>query len=321
MKGQINRTWDEAERQKHGQQVKQRFAREREEKLSQAKAVIDELIEQGVTVSQNEIARRTGFSVGFVNKHLRGVIEQARQRQRQRTQKPRAARSVGTLEKENERLTASNRRLRQELDKHKSINRQLLAQVAQVVELEDEVALLRTQNRELLATWKSNQEKVIHLPTGTPRAEKRSLSESGFSDQIETELKTLGIKLTSTLRKTIEAASEQTVLCALEALKEASQSKNIKRPGGWLKSAIEGKWVQNESIRDTKETQYSEDFMNWYQKAVAAKFVLDIPAKHLSLDSHGEPKVKVNRPDVFGAPYTDMPWQEAREEKLKTTQG
>lgn len=99
MKRQINRVWDEAERKKHGQQVRDRFARDRAEKLSYAKVAIDELIGQGITVSQNEVARKTGISVGFVNKHLRGEVEQARQRQRQMSQKHRTAVSVTSLER------------------------------------------------------------------------------------------------------------------------------------------------------------------------------------------------------------------------------
>lgn len=316
MNRQINRTWDEAERKKHGQQVRKRFACEREEKLSQAKAVIDELIERGVTVSQNEVARRTGFSVGFVNKHLRGVIEQARQKQRQIRQKPLASRSVSALEKENERLTVSNRRLRQELDRHRRMNQELLAQVAQVVDLEDELALLRNQNRELLAVWKANQTKILHLPIEGKTPVDMS-KESVSREQIEKSLKVLGISPTSTLQKTIESAHEETVLQALEALREASQKSMIKNPGGWLKRAIEGEWVQNQAIRLSGKSLYPPEFEDWYQSAVAAKFVLDIPREHLSLDGHGEPKVKVKRPDVFGAPYTDMPWRKAKEELLK----
>lgn len=317
MKRQINRVWDDAERQKHGQQVRNRFARGRADKISHAKAAIDELIEHGITVSQNEVARKTGISVGFVNKHLRGEVEQARQRQRQMSQKPRTTASLSSLEKKNEHLKASNNRLQQELDKHRQINKELLAQVAQIIDLEDEVELLRSQNRELLAVWKANQEKVVNLPTGNQPAQKSGISRDNLSVQIKSELQALGIKLTSTLRKTMETSNEETIIQAIEALKAALEINDIKSPGGWLKKAIEGCWSQNERLQQQDKDPYSKEFKEWYEQAVKANFVLDIPIAHLNLDEHKEPKVKVNRPGIFGAPYEDMPWRDAKVAMLK----
>lgn len=66
-----------------------------------------------------------------------------------------------------------------------------------------------------------------------------------ISDSIKKELQIVGIKLNSTLTKVIELASEETVLNAIKAYKEALIVGTIKRPGGWLKKAIEEQWQPN----------------------------------------------------------------------------
>lgn len=317
MKRKVNRIWDEAERQKHGQQVRERLTRDRDEKLSQARAAIGDLIEQGITVSQNEVARKTGISVGFVNKHLRGEVEQAKRRQRQTSQKPQTSVSLVSLEKENEHLRTSNQRLQQEVDKYRQINKELLAQVSRIVDLEDEVELLRSQNRELLAAWNASQSKVVSLAAGCQSNDVNSCVRAKTRKQIEAEVQALGIKLTSTLRNTINTASEETVLEAIQALKAALTKNDIRSPGGWLRSAILGNWSQEQALQRQDKTQYPDGFEQWYQDAVETNFVLDIPIKYLNLDERNEPKVKVNQPGAFGAPYRDMPWREAREEMLR----
>ncbi len=51
---------------------------------------------------------------------------------------------------------------------------------------------------------------------------------------IEQELEQLGIPLNSTLKKTLKAASEETVINAIEALKDQLSRQEIPNPGGWL---------------------------------------------------------------------------------------
>lgn len=65
------------------------------------------------------------------------------------------------------------------------------------------------------------------------------------SDYIKNELERAGIKLNSTLTKVIKLTSEETVLNAIKAYKEALLTDNIKKPGAWLKKAIEEKWQPN----------------------------------------------------------------------------
>lgn len=145
----VQRRWDEEAKKKHGQQVSERFHLEREHKKRQAKLIIEEMLDQGITISQNEVSRRTGFSPGWVNKHLRIDINKAQQKQRDSARKIRASRQIDTDFKELERLRLTNRRLRDQLEEQRRMNQALLGQVSEVVYWENEAKTQLTQCKEL----------------------------------------------------------------------------------------------------------------------------------------------------------------------------
>ena len=233
IKRQVQRNWDEAERNRHGQQVRERFANEREEKVALAQDVIEEMLDQGVTISQNEVARRTGFSVGFVNKHLAYEIEIAKRKQQESAKKSRTVRQLSAEVKDLERLRLLNRRLQQQLEEQRRANKELLAQVARVVDLEDEVERLRTQSRELWAKLQVSQEKVVNLPV------------QNISAQIEAALKQTGIQLNSTLRQEITRHSQEAVLKAIEAFEQYRNIYAVDNPAACLMKALKEEWKPN----------------------------------------------------------------------------
>jgi len=57
------------------------------------------------------------------------------------------------------------------------------------------------------------------------------------------------VPLNSTLTKTIKSASEEIVLNAIEAFKEAMVTDNIEKPGAWLKAAIEDGAKMNRALK------------------------------------------------------------------------
>jgi hypothetical protein len=240
IKRQVQRNWDEAERNRHGQQVRERFANEREEKVALAQDVIEEMLDQGVTISQNEVARRTGFSVGFVNKHLAYEIEIAKRKQQESAKKSRTVRQLSAEVKDLERLRLLNRRLQQQLEEQRRANKELLAQVARVVDLEDDVERLRTQSRELLAKLQASQEKVVNLPV------------QNMSAQIEAALKQTGIKLNSTLRQEIPRHSQEAVLKAIEAFEQYRSIHDVGTLAACLMKALKEEWTPN--IADEQST-------------------------------------------------------------------
>lgn len=273
-KRQVNRTWDEAERKKHGEQVRERFARERDEMVRLAKQVIEDLLDQGLTISQNEVARQSGISVGFINKHLKLEVERARKKQLEGVKKPKTPRQVETVEKEVERLRLFNRRLKDDLEEEKRKNKELLAQVAKKIDLENEIKTLKAQTRELLAYHRALQEKVVNLPvqqkTASPEKpiEREEVKQPSHPEperrSIEAQLQAVGITLNPTLKRTIKSASEEKVLDAIEAYNEALATGKIECPKAWLKKAIEEGWKPNNALQAKSEM---EIFNEWFPLA------------------------------------------------------
>ncbi|MBD0345906.1 MAG: hypothetical protein ICV63_13990 [Coleofasciculus sp. Co-bin14] len=233
IKRQVQRHWDEAERNRHGQQVRERFANQREKKVALAQDVIEEMLDQGVTISQNEVARRTGFSVGFVNKHLAYEIEKAKQKQEDSARKSRTVRQLSAEGKELERLRLLNRRLQGQLEEQRRAKKELRAQVARVVDLEDEVNRLRTQSRELWAKIQASQEKVVNLPV------------QNMSVQIEAALKQTGIQLNSTLRHEIPRHTPEAALQAIKAFEQYRSTHAVDNPAACLMKALKEEWKPN----------------------------------------------------------------------------
>lgn len=293
-KRQIHRNWDEAERRSHGQQVQQRFAREREDKFCKVQDVIEVMLAQGVTISQNEVARAAGVSVGFINKHLKDVVEKAKQRQQKSAGTLHTVRQLSADIKELERLKLMNRRLKDQLDEQRRANKELLAQVARVVDLEDEVELLRTQNREILTTLKVSQDKVVHLP-----AQKT---------QVEAALEQTGIKLSLGLRKEVRQHSSQAILKAIEAFEQYCSVHTVNKPAACLLRAIQEEWEPN--VAQEPATQKEHEFDEWYTKAIQQDFVIDLPKNYLSIIG-GEIQVKIKDSKAPGG-YVNMGWREAK---------
>ena len=75
--------------------------------------------------------------------------------------------------------------------------------------------------------------------------------------RIESELEALEIELNSPLKKTLKLASSETVLNAIEALKDQLTKQDISNPGGWLNRAIKEGWTKAEEIvqQSTKPEQ------------------------------------------------------------------
>lgn len=141
----------------------------------------------------------------------------------------------------------------------------------QVPELKQQIEFLNSENlklREQLDDCRRQREvsPVSEPPVDnkiTSLAQKR-IERSDVSDKIKPELASLGIKLNTTLSKTIKSTSVELVLSAIQALKEAMASGNIERPGGWLNAAIKDGWKPNEKY--VKKGEW-ENFNEWFNLA------------------------------------------------------
>ena len=298
----VHRNWDETERRSHGQQVQERFARERKDRFRKVQDVIEVMLAQGVTISQNEVARIAGVSVGFINKHLRDVVEEAKRRQQKSAGTLHTVRQLSAETKELERLKLMNRRLRDQLGEQRRANKELLAQVARVVDLEDEVERLRTQSRELLTTWRASQEKVVNLPV------QNNFPVQNASVQIKSSLEQTNVKLSPKLYQEIYQHSPEAVLKAIEAFEQYRSENGVQKPAACLLRAIQEEWVPN--VASEPITQEEREFDEWYPEAIQQGFVLDLPKNYLG-EVGGEIQVKVKDSFAPGG-YINMGWLAAK---------
>ena len=292
---------------------------ERKQKaLNSVNTALEKMVKQRAKINFQTVAREANVSVSYLYKYpeIKTRIAEIRNQQ---SVMPRPRMSEPTSNKSHQkivnRLKNRIKQLEREVTELKKLNQGLAGQVYRVSELEAMVERQRKQIENLESRLKDclSQQQIypaVDASKVTPIS-KAKTKKSGITDQITSELNLLGIKLTSTLKKTINAADEQTVLNAIEALKEALEKDDIRSPGGWLKSAIEGGWVKNEVLQKQEKSPYPKEFEQWYKKAVEVGFVLDLPLNYLNLDRHNQPLVKIDLPCSF-APYTQMPWREAK---------
>ena len=103
--------------------------------------------------------------------------------------------------------------------------------------------------------------------------EQKRTQRKDISDEIKSELASVRVKLNTTLTKTIKSSSEEIVLLAIQALKQAIEHGNIERPGGWLNRAIQDGWMPNEkNLPDDKAER--DIFKQWFDLAYKQRLVL-----------------------------------------------
>ncbi len=135
-----------------------------------------------------------------------------------------------------------------------------------------------------------------------------------------------GIKVNRTIEGLIKSNTSEVVLNALEALREHKRQGQVKNPAGFLVKAIKEKWkpttATNTSQTSPKPSSspylpnptaaITEEFSQWYEKAIASGLVENIPAHDLPLYQHREPMVRVLTPNGR-FPYDLLRWTQARE--------
>ncbi len=135
-----------------------------------------------------------------------------------------------------------------------------------------------------------------------------------------------GIKVNRTIEGLIKSNTSEVVLNALEALREHKRQGQVKNPAGFLVKAIKEKWKPT-TATNTPQTSpkpssspylpnptaaITEEFSQWYEKAIASGLVENIPTHDLPLYQHREPMVRVLTPNGR-FPYDLLRWTQARE--------
>jgi len=219
--------------------AKKKDAAERLEKA------IQQVLDSGETITFKAIAETAGLSVSYLYKYpeIKNRIAELRNQQKAAiggivnktpkfqpaTDKSKAV-IISKLRQENRRLRSEN----EDLKKHIEVAQGKVIELRQV----------EAENNRLKAKIKELEQSLINTKV-TPINKKKA---SGISLDIQTRLQVLGVKLNPTLAKTIKAASDETVLDAVEALKDQLNKQDIPNAGGWLNKAIKEGWTKPEVI-------------------------------------------------------------------------
>lgn len=251
----------------------------RNEALERTEKAISLMVKQGKKINFQTVAEAAGVSVAYLYKYdaIKQRIDQLRKQQssiKALPQKQRASDDsnkaiVTALKKKISDLQAEVRGLRDHIEV-------VEGRAFEVLDLKQQVEGLRTENsklREQLSycmTSKSAYPKVESKSKVTPLSLKKAVCPI-ISNQLQSELQLLGIKVNSTLAKLIEAEPEEVVLMAINALKEAKASYEVLNPSGFLVEAIKKTWIPNEGYERKVEL---DCFNEWYELARQRGLVL-----------------------------------------------
>ncbi|MDJ0574549.1 MAG: DUF6262 family protein [Xenococcaceae cyanobacterium MO_234.B1] len=219
--------------------AKKKHAAERLEKA------IQQVLDSGETITFKAIAETAGLSVSYLYKYpeIKNRIAELRNQQKaaiggivNRTPKfqPATDKSKAVIIS---KLRQENRRLRNE---NEDLKKHIEVAQGKVIELRQ----VEAENNRLKARIKELEQSLTNTKV-TPINKKK---QSDINPDILTQLQVVGVKLNPTLTKTIHTASEETVLDAIEALKDQLTKQDIPNAGGWLNKAIKECWTKSETI-------------------------------------------------------------------------
>jgi uncharacterized protein YqgV (UPF0045/DUF77 family) len=206
---------------------------------------IERLQKLNAKINFHTISREAQVSVSYLYKYpeLKQHIAELRSKQNSLPIKPVAKANSTSHGKVVTRLQEKIKKLEDENQELKRNCEALAGQVYRVHHLQAQVERLQEQNEDLKT--KLGEQEIAQKVTPI---DKKRKSKFPIINEIQLELDELGIELNTTLTKTIKAASEETVLDAIEALKHQLTKQDIPNAGGWLNKAIKEGWTKPEVI-------------------------------------------------------------------------
>ncbi len=247
----------EATKQTRIENLKKTQAARKEDARKRVDKAIENIQKMGGKINFHTVAREANLSVSYLYKYpeLKQLIGELRSKQ---SHLPPPAKPVSS--KSHDKVVARFKQRIKKLERENSElrrkNEALAGQVYRVHHLQEQVERQQQTIEDLQArlTEADEQKSVAKI---TSISSKRKVS---LAKKVKAELDSLDIKLNSTLTKKINAATEGTVLTAIEALKDQLKRGEIKNPGGWLAKAIENGWTKAESIPQKQPITQPEIF-------------------------------------------------------------
>lgn len=253
-------------------------AHKAKESAERVEKALERMIKQGQVISFKSVAQTANVSTAYLYKQedLRNRIETLRDQQKQRPKSKQAP-----LASDNSKsviistLREENKKLRAEIDGLRRINEGLAGRVYHLQGADDLAERFKVENAELK---KQLDECRSQTPSTPPQDDpkvtsinkKRSKKTEG-SDSVKSELDALKIKISTTLSKLIEQVPEETVLKAINTLKEALSTTKVRNPAGFLAEAIRNTWIPNEGY---EEKAGLDIFNEWFSVARSKRLVI-----------------------------------------------
>jgi chromosome segregation ATPase len=248
------------------QEAAAKKAQEAHERVEQA---LERMIKQNQTINFQTVARSANVSTAYLyqQEELKSRVETLREQQKN-SSKPKKAPSASDNSKNViiSALREETKRLKAEITELRRANEALTGKLYQVQSSNDLAERLNRENESLKQQIQELAEQLQNCESKQPQKVTpiTQAKRTNISDRIKNQLNSAGIQLNPTLAKIIKSADGETVLDAIEAYKEALATGNIKRPGGWLKKAIEEGWKPNDTVQAKSEL---ETFNQWFPLA------------------------------------------------------
>lgn len=276
------------------------------EALERTDKAIAQMVKQGEKINFHTVAVAAGVSVAYLYKYdaIKQRIDQLRKQQspikgivqKQGSSEASKAAIITTFKERIKKQELEIKGLREHIEVTQGI-------AMHVPELKQQIEILKAENSEL-RNWLDDYRKQKEvLPISEPPVDnkitsldKKKTERSDINDKIKSELTSLGIKLNTTLSKTIKSAPVELVLSAIEVLKEAMVSGNIERPGGWLNAAIKDGWKPNEKY--IKKGEWAS-FNEWFNLAKKQGLII-------ASTKGDDDKLYVFTPDGTRLPFEQM---------------
>ena len=253
-------------------------AHKAKESAERVEKALERMIKQGQVISFKSVAQTANVSTAYLYKQedLRSRIETLRDQQKQRPKSKQAP-----LASDNSKsviistLREENKKLRAEIDGLRRINEGLAGRVYHLQGADDLAERFKMENAELKKQLDECRSKTHSVPpqddSKVTSIDKKRSKKTGGSDSVKSELDALKIKISTTLSKLIEQVPEETVLKAIDALKEALSTTKVRNPTGFLAEAIRNTWIPNEGYEEKAELNA---FNEWFPVARLKRIVV-----------------------------------------------
>ncbi|BAY84352.1 hypothetical protein NIES267_39700 [Calothrix parasitica NIES-267] len=258
--------------------LKQAQASRKKDSLNRVNQAIKYLEKRNEKINFHTVALQANVSVAYLYKYpeIKQKIAQIRNTQ---SSMPREESKSTSSKSQTKILTRLKERIQLLESENKQLKRKNEALAGQVYRVHQLQELVERQNSTIQDLEKRlNARKLFNVKSSkvTPLKKKRSQKILIDDDQILSELSALNIKTNSTLSKLIQHTKKEVVLNAIDCLKEALATTQIKNPAGFLVKAIKNAWNKNEYAFSDIEP---EIFRRWFAmaksegKVISSRFI------------------------------------------------